>query len=165
MSHSKALKSLEIITNTLMKDGLTNERGEIKRFIQWFLLKKNKFVIYIGAGASKTVETSKNKIDYEYSSKNWRELLVAMYEALDDPEKKEDFLKSSSARVGKLTCLKNGKNDSRSIQELKISEWKKFSNNSEKEKKILNEVLDKLGPFRSAWSLRWFFDKDNFDRS
>lgn len=165
MSHTKILNSVKTINDILTKNPLNdkkktlNDKTDIKDFIQWFLLRKNKFLIYVGAGASKTVY-SWDDLDKKYKcvSKTWRELLLAMYEELGHD--KERFLKSASARVGELSCLKKRNRDrSKTVQDLKDREWSTFfSRDDLTNKAIVKEVLDKLGPFRFAWSLRWFFD-------
>jgi hypothetical protein len=154
MSHSNTLKAIKTINELLTRNTAT----EVKDFIQWFLLKKNKFIIYAGAGTSKSV-ASYSEVDDNYLcvSKTWRELLFAMYQTLG--EDRSNFLRSASARTGELDCLKKySRNKHKTVQQLTEEEWMEFFLEDDDDKQsIVTEVLDKLGPFRFAWSLRWFF--------
>lgn len=146
--HTDIVKSINLIVE-LLKENKLNEPSQIKDCIQWFLSEK-RFVIYAGAGTSKSI----NHIHegHKYKSKNWRELLEELYERLDD---KKGFLYSALARIGTIDCL-----DKKTIEDYDKEGQAWTEAYRQKESILVKEVLDKLGPVKFAWCMRWFFDED-----
>lgn len=146
--YAKAIDAIENVIEILTKDSLNSE-DEIIDFIKWFLRNKNKFLVYLGAGVSKNIEVKyKDGKTKGAFTQNWQELLrQVFYNFKRDNQRK--FLRSASARAGGMDCL-----DGKSIENLTEDEWKEAFKKNRAD--ILQELLNKLGPFRFAWSLRWF---------
>lgn len=149
LTYANAIDAIENILK-LLTDKDLNSPSEIIDFLKWFILKKNKFLVYLGAGVSKNIKVKYKDGTEKYAvTQTWRQLLEQVFHEMRPIENQKKFLKSASARVGKIECLED-----KSIENLTADEW----DNAFKSQKnrILQELLNKLGPFRFAWSLRWF---------